>query len=69
MVLQKEAMDALRQNGEIIWVKAPLENLAQEGRPLSSGVRVLEKMWQDREPLYNKYANKIINRDAGASKR
>jgi len=62
MVLQKEAMDALRQNGEIIWVKAPLESLAQVGRPLSGDVKILEKMWEEREPLYSKYANKIIDR-------
>ncbi|MDX9888706.1 MAG: shikimate kinase [Anaerovoracaceae bacterium] len=63
MVLQKEVMDALRQNGEIIWVKAPLENLELKGRPLSGGIRELEEMWEEREPLYNKYADKIINRD------
>jgi shikimate dehydrogenase len=62
MILQKEAMDALRQNGEIIWVKAPLDNLAQGGRPLSLGIKSLEKMWGEREPLYNKYANKIVYR-------
>ena len=62
MVLQKEAMDALRQNGEIIWVKAPLESLSQEGRPLSVDYEVLEKMWEEREPFYSKYANKIIDR-------
>lgn len=63
MVLQKDAMDALRQNGEIIWVKTPLEKLARKGRPLSGGVKELENMWEEREPLYSKYADKIIYRD------
>ena len=63
MVLQKDAMDALRQNGEIIWVKAPLDKLGRKGRPLSGGAKELENMWEEREPLYSKYADKIINRD------
>ena len=63
MVLQKEAMDALRQNGEILWVKAPLEKLPREGRPLSFEPKALQEMWEERETLYNKYANKIIRRE------
>lgn len=63
MILQKKAIDGLRQNGEIIWIKAPLEMLGREGRPLSEGSKALEKLWEQREPLYSKYADKIINRD------
>lgn len=63
MILQKQLMDDLRQNGEIIWIKAPLENLEQRGRPLSGGLKSLEKIWQEREQLYSKYANRIIYRD------
>lgn len=63
MVLQKHAMDALRQNGEIIWIKTPLDKLARKGRPLSSGIKSIEKMWNKREKLYIEYADKIIERD------
>lgn len=63
MVLQKEAMDSLRQNGKVIWLKTPLEDLSQEGRPLSLGIKALEKIWAEREVLYSKYADQIVNRD------
>lgn len=63
MVIQKAVMDALRQNGEIIWIKAPLKSLDRKGRPLSEGDKALEKLWEQREPLYKNYAEKIIRRD------
>jgi shikimate dehydrogenase len=60
MVLQREAMDALRQNGRILWVKRPLEELACEGRPLSKDLPALEEMARQREPLYKKYAEEVF---------
>ncbi len=41
--------DILRQNGYVVLIERALENLATDGRPLSTNV---EKLWQTREPFY-----------------
>jgi len=61
MVLQQKAMDALRQNGKVIWVKRPLEALARDGRPLSKDLATLEEMARHREPLYRKYSEETLS--------
>ena len=61
MVLQQKAMDALRQNGKVIWVKRPLEELARDGRPLSKDLATLEEMARHREPLYRKYSEETLS--------
>lgn len=55
-VLRPENMKALGQNGRIVFIKRPLEQLALEGRPLSKDLNVLKSMYEIRFPLYNKYS-------------
>lgn len=56
-VTRTKTMDALCQNGEIVWIERPPEALATEGRPLSQGgLDGLRAMYSARRPLYERYA-------------
>lgn len=61
MVLIKEAMDYLRQNSEVIYIKRPLEKLDMKGRPLSESKEALFKLYEIRKPLYEKYADTVYD--------
>ena len=61
-VLNAENIDALRLNGKIIFIDRPLEQLiCTSDRPLSSTKELLKKRFDERAPLYKKYADFIIN--------
>lgn len=51
-VLKPENVRALRQNGELVLVERPLDQLAMDGRPLSMGREALQKMYAERMPVY-----------------
>lgn len=52
-VLRKENISALRENGEILFLDRPLEQLAVTfDRPLSQNRELLEKRYAERYPLY-----------------
>lgn len=56
-VTRPETMRALQQNGEVLFIERPLESLATDGRPLSSGgMEALRSMYEKRYPLYRQYA-------------
>lgn len=57
IVLNDENMDKLKQNGTVIWIQRPPEELATDGRPLSKGIDALREMEKKRIPLYEKYAD------------
>lgn len=59
-VLKKENMDALRQNGKIIWLRRPIEKLATSGRPLSKDFASLQEIYRLRAPIYERYADICI---------
>jgi len=59
-VTRPENFDPLRQNGVILHVKRPLENLAMEGRPLSKDRAALVEMETVRMPLYENWADASI---------
>ncbi len=57
-VLKPENMRALRQNAVIAYLDRPLESLPTDGRPLSAGGdEALRKLFAERAPLYEKYAD------------
>ncbi len=57
-ILKEENRNALRGNSTVIFLSAPVERLATNGRPLSSGgVSALEKLYTERLPLYKKTAD------------
>lgn len=56
VILRPENMKALGQNGRVVFIQRPLENLATKGRPLSKDMDALKTMYEQRLPLYNKYS-------------
>ncbi len=56
VVTRPENYPLLHQNGRIIWLRRPLQQLSTQGRPLSAknGVQAL---YQQREPLYRQFAD------------
>lgn len=51
-ILKEENRIALRENSTVVFLKAPAESLATDGRPLSKSAEALEKMLAERLPLY-----------------
>ena len=63
-VLRRENIDALRQNGKIIFIDRPLEMLiTTDDRPLSSNREALEKRYYERYPIYCLSCDVRINAD------
>ncbi len=60
VVTRRENYPLLHQNGQIIWLRRPLEALSTEGRPLSQrdGVNAL---YEQREPLYRQFADLTVD--------
>src|SRR5665647_1239851 len=52
IVLDSLNMEALSQNGTVLFLDRPLENLASAGRPLSESLNSLRIMASQRIPLY-----------------
>lgn len=64
VILRKENMQALKQNGIIYYLKTPLEKLeVGNGRPLTSNREALEKKFEERKDLYELYADVIIDNE------
>ena len=55
----------LHQNGRIFWLKRDISLLPTEGRPLSQSRR-LEEMYAVRKPLYEQFADHIIDNNGSA---
>ena len=51
---------ALRRNGPVLWVQRRVTRLATAGRPLSKGLDELQRMEQERFPLYKAAADAVI---------
>ena len=58
-VTREENYNLLHQNGTIIWIQRPLEELSSEGRPLSQRDGV-ESLYQQRKGLYERFADVIV---------
>lgn len=56
-VLNRENVDALKQNGIIILIKRNPDTLATKGRPLSKNLETLKKMERERLPYYEAAAD------------
>ena len=59
--LREENVKALRQNGRIIFIKRPLDQLAVEGRPLSVD---LPALYERRLPFYEAAADAVLENDS-----
>lgn len=65
IILDKENIDALKQNGICVFLDRDIELLTGEGRPLSSSKEAIQKLYDSRIHLYNKYADiKVMSNDS-----
>ena len=55
----------LHQNGRIFWLQRELDKLPTDGRPLSQA-GALTEMYQNRAPLYGRFADHIIDNNGAA---
>lgn len=54
----EETMRHLMENGIVVWIKRNLDHLyPTDSRPLSSSEEALKKLYEERLPLYTKYAD------------
>ena len=62
VIKRENNMDALKRNGVIVYLDRALEKLEVSGRPLSKKEGV-EKLYLERKPLYEKYADIVVKND------
>lgn len=62
-ILREENRTALRENSTVIFLNAPVERLATNGRPLSKDLETLKKMYEQRLPLYLETADLTVDVD------
>jgi shikimate dehydrogenase len=64
VILKKENLDALRENGKLIFIDRPLSQLIPTpDRPLSSTPEAVTKRYNERIDIYKSSANIIIDAD------
>lgn len=63
-ILNEKNIDALRQNGIIVFINRDVNSLARNGRPLSKNFDELKTMYKTRMPLYKQCADIEIISDA-----
>ena len=69
IVLHRQNIDALQQNGVVIYLNRPLDMLELGGgRPLSQSAEALAQMYSVRAPLYSAAADKMVD-NAGSAER
>ena len=61
-VTQAKNYPLLRQNSRIIWIKRDLNALPTEGRPISQNSS-LQLIFEQRQPLYEKFADYAVEND------
>ena len=64
-VTREENYPLLHQNGTIFWLRRDTALLPREGRPLSENAD-LAAMYEQRAPLYARFADRIIDNDGAA---
>ena len=64
-ILRKSNRISLKQNGVIVYLRRPVEELSQADRPLSAGDDAVKRLYEQRNPIYEALADYII--DVGSS--
>lgn len=59
-ITKQENYPLLHQNGTIVWLQRDIDQLPTDGRPLSQSGK-LQQMYRIRKPLYEQFADHIIN--------
>ncbi len=62
-LMNPENVEALRQNGFLIYTRRAVDALATDGRPLSVNRQALMQMFEAREPIYRKSADAFVEND------
>lgn len=62
-VKREENRRFLQMNGFVVWITRDLDLLPMNGRPLSQSREALERMWQERKPLYARCADARVAND------
>lgn len=62
-ILREENRIALRENSIVIFLSAPVDTLATDGRPLSKDAEALRRMYEQRLPLYEETADFTVEVD------
>ena len=60
VVTRPENVEALKQNGKVVYIKRDIENLSSFGRPLSQGDGAIEKLYESRKKLYEEAADVTV---------
>ena len=69
IIKNKENMRYLSANGLVIWLDRKLELLqGTADRPLSQNASDMQKLWQQRHPLYKQYADIRIEANGASEK-
>ena len=58
-VTRENNYDSLHRNGTIVWLKRDISTLEDSGRPLSQKIGI-EKLYEQREPMYRRFADYIV---------
>ena len=67
-VLREENRYALRQNGSVLWLRRPPDDLATDGRPLSANADAVRRLERERTPIYAAMADAYVDVDPAAEK-
>lgn len=53
----------IKSNGKAIWIKRDPDSLSISGRPLSKDKETAKRLYEERKPLYNKFADYVVEND------
>ena len=62
-VLRKENRDALRQNAVVVWLRRDISALPRDGRPLSKDEETVRRLFEERKPIYESFADHVVDVD------
>ena len=62
-ILKKENRDALKQNGVVVWLRRDLAALPRHGRPLSRDEEAVRRLFEERQPIYESFADHVVDVD------
>ena len=61
IVLSEDSMDALRQNGHVVYLMRDCDRLSYQGQPLLMGLEAAKELFEQRDPLYRAYSDSQIS--------
>lgn len=67
IVTREENLYPLRSNGICVYIKRDINNLAKDGRPLSTDAEAVKKLYEQRKDLYKAFSQITVNNDGEIS--